>query len=499
MARASRDALRSSAMPAAGHSRSRIARIASLGSITTAGVVGSAALALTSWAAGACGGDGPAAPPDPGAGAAETGSPADATPADPDGNSSSDSSDSGSPQDAALVDASLLSPSFVYRDINHVLGTGQSLSVGTLGTPVLSLAQPFANTTFVTGPLSGGTGLTSFIPLVEKSLETHSSSFANEVTMLARDVILVDQPAGQTSHDLLVSQHGIGGQPYSALKKGGTTACYATGMAQLKAGHDLAVAAGKTYVVRAVTNVHGESDHVAQNAAYEANLVQWQSDYETDVKAVTGQTETVPMLQTQISSWTRFNTATSQIPGAQLAAHVDSAGKVVLVGAKYHLPYVADGVHLTNEGYRHMGEDYAKVYRRVILEGKPWEPVRPETVTRVGAVVTVKMFVPSPPLVLDTTLVTDPGKFGFEWADDGPSTPAVASVAVTAPDTVVVTLSAVPAGAHPRLRYAYTGTVGALAGPTTGPRGNLRDSDATPSRGGYPLYNWSVHFEATAP
>jgi len=454
--------------------------------------VAPAVVLVTVCGAGACGIDEDAPPPEPSGGNLEAGPSEDAASLD------RDAAD-GAPIDDSAADASLLSPTFVYRDVNHVLGTGQSLSVGTLGTPVLSLAQPFANVTFVTGALSGGTGLTSFIPLVEKDLETHSSSFANEITMLARDVVLVGQPPGQTSHDLLVSQHGIGGQPYSALKKGGTTTCYADGMAQLKAGHDLTVAAGKSYVVRAVTNVHGESDHVAANAAYEANLIEWQNDYETDVKAVTGQAEPVPMLQTQISSWTRFNSTTSMIPGAQLAAHVDSGGKVVLVGAKYHLPYVSDGVHLTNEGYRHMGEDYAKVYRRVILEGKPWEPVHPKTVTRAGAVVTVTMFVPSPPLVLDTTLVTDPGKFGFEWADDGPSTPTVASVAVTGPDTVVVTLSAVPTAAHPRLRYAYTGVLGALAGPTTGPRGNLRDSDATPSRGGYPLYNWCVHFEAPAP
>lgn len=483
MVRASRDALRSTMMPAA-----RLRALASIASIAPA------ILLVSICGAGACGGDGEAAPPEPNGGNVETGSPAADAAADPDGG------DSASPQDSAVADASLLSPTFVYRDINHVLGTGQSLSVGTLGAPVLSLAQPYANTTFVTGALSGGTGLTSFIPLVENNLETHSSAFANEVTMLARDIILVDQPAGQRSHDLLVSQHGIGGQPYSALKKGGTTACYANGMAQLKAGHDLAVAAGKSYVVRAVTNVHGESDHIALNAAYEANLLEWQNDYETDVKAVTGQAEPVPMLQSQISSWTRFNNSTtSQIPGAQLAAHVDSAGKVVLVGAKYHLPYAADGVHLTNEGYRHMGEDYAKVYRRVILEGKAWEPVRPKTVTRAGDVVIVKMYVPAPPLVIDTTLVTDPGKYGFEWADDGPATPTVASVALTGPDTVAVTLSAAPTGAHPRLRYAYTGAAGALAGPTTGPRGNLRDSDATPSRGGYALYNWCVHFEVAAP
>ena len=202
------------------------------------------------------------------------------------------------------------------------------------------------------------------------------------------------------------------------------------------------------------------------------------------------------MLHTQFSSWTRLAglPTTSIIPAAQLAAHVNAPGKIVLVGAKYHLPYVVDGVHLSNEGYRHMGEDYAKVYRHVILEGKTWEPLRPKTVARAGAVITVKMHVPAPPLVMDTTLVSDPGNKGFEWA--GAET--IASVAISGPDTLVITLSAAPA-AGGRLRYAFTGTSGALGGPTTGPRGNLRDSDATPSRFGYPLHNWCIHFDQAVP
>jgi hypothetical protein len=125
--------------------------------------------------------------------------------------------------------------------------------------------------------------------------------------------------------------------------------------------------------------------------------------------------------------------------------------------------------------------------------------VRPASITRTDAVVTVKMHVPAPPLVLDTTLVTNPGKFGFEWKDDGPATPTIASVAVAGPDTITVTLSAAPTGANKRLRYAFTGTPGALGGPTSGPRGNVRDSDATPSRNGYALYNWCVHFDMAAP
>ncbi|MCA9587167.1 MAG: hypothetical protein KC657_17685 [Myxococcales bacterium] len=457
---------------------------------------------LVAGAIGACGADEPSAAPSPDDAGDDRR--ADARSTDPDA-STQDAALEASTQDAALdaltdADASLLAPGFVYRDINHVLGTGQSLSVGSQGTPVLSTAQPFDNQMFVTGVIAGGAGLTSFVPLVEGPRETLSSAFASLVTKLARDVVLVGQPAGQTSHDLLVSAHGVGGQPYAALKKNGTLTAYANGIAQAQAAHDLAVAAGKTHVIRAVTNVHGESDHNAQNPAYEADLLEWQRDYETDVRAITGQAEPVPMLHTQFSTWTKLGSrlTTSAVAAAQLSAHVAAPGKIILVGAKYHLPYAPDGVHLTNEGYRHMGEDYAKVYRRVILEGKAWEPVRPKAVTRVGATVTLTMFVPAPPLVLDTQRVSDPGSYGFEWTDDGPDVPTISSVAVTAPDTVTITLSA-PPNANGRVRYAFTGVSGALGGPTTGPRGNLRDSDATPSRHGYDLFNWAVHFDVAAP
>lgn len=108
------------------------------------------------------------------------------------------------------------------------------------------------------------------------------------------------------------------------------------------------------------------------------------------------------------------------------------------------------------------------------------------------------MFVPSPPLVLDTTNVTDPGNYGFEVFDDGGPL-AIASVAVTAPDTVTITLSGEPTGTNRRIRHAWTGVPGNVSGPREGARGNLRDSDATPSRSKHALYNWCVHFDEALP
>ncbi len=376
-----------------------------------------------------------------------------------------------------------------HADVNHVLATGQSLSTGANGYPSLSHTQPYANLMFTTGVMAGGESLVRFAPLVESGVETMSSGFANLAAKIAKGDFGED-------HAILVSAHGVNGAPYWAIKS--HTKPYVNGLAQVRAARDVAKARGLSYVVRAVTVVHGESDHVISNPRYEQDLLAWQADYERDVKAITGQTEPVPMFDTQTSSWTRYGTTTSVIPSAQLAAHVDSAGKIVLVGPKYHLTYSSDGIHLASEGYRHMGEDYAKAYRRVVLEGGTWEPLRPKSITRAGAVITVTFFVPSPPLVLDTTHVSDPGDLGFEYVDDG-GRAKIASVTVTAADTVTITLAQEPTAAHGRLRYAYTGVLHAKGGPTTGPRGNLRDSDATPSRSGDPLWNWCVHFDEPIP
>ena len=43
---------------------------------------------------------------------------------------------------------------FVERDLNHVLATGQSLSVGARGDPPLTTSQPYDNVTFVTGVMN---------------------------------------------------------------------------------------------------------------------------------------------------------------------------------------------------------------------------------------------------------------------------------------------------------------------------------------------------------
>ena len=89
-----------------------------------------------------------------------------------------------------------------------------------------------------------------------------------------------------------------------------------------------------------------------------------------------GQLDPVPMLLTQLGSHTRYGAVTSPIPQLQLAASLRNPRKIVMVGPKYVFDYV-DGVHLSSQSYRHLGEYYGKVYTRLILQGTSWEPLRP--------------------------------------------------------------------------------------------------------------------------
>lgn len=371
--------------------------------------------------------------------------------------------------------------------VNYVLIGGQSLSVGH-GAVVLSTEQPYANRMLSPGVRAGNAGLDAFAPLVESQQgpvgETIASGLANLVAEL--------ELAAGREHVMAASSHGVSGQPYSALKKG--SASFATGMAQVAAAAALAETAGESFALRAVTLIHGESDHIGNNQNYDESLIEWQSDYETDAVAITGQAHPVPLFLCQMSSFTKLGSATSRIPIDQLAAADARPERIYVVGPKYFLPYV-DGVHLSGDGERWLGEHYAKAYRRVLVDGAPWIPLRPRALSRDGATITIDFAVPAPSLVLDEELVSNPGNYGFEFADTSGATPAIVDVSLVGETKVQITLDAPPVGGNKRVRYAYTGVAGQAGGPMTGARGNLRDSDSTPSRHDYPLYNWAVHFD----
>jgi hypothetical protein len=432
-------------------------------------------------------------------------------------------------------------PAVPYTDyaINHVMVTGQSNSVANDGKPVLSTTQPFGNLMFDTGvmPMTNCGNEEScydyqppsrFVPLVEGDtfwggdnlVETPSAGIANEIALLATTKYQGKIPGLPANHDVLMTLHGRSGSTYWCLRKGGCN--YKVGylkpfdqaMMEVESAKAIAAGLGKSYVVRAVTAVHGESDEASYAAGsqefpldgtdgtprklanYADGLLEWQQDYESGVKAITGQKEPVPLFISQISGWNEE--VFSQVAQFQYEAHLRAPGKVILVGPAYHLGMSTDCRHFNADGERMLGEYFGKAYARVVLEGRAWEPVHPKTVLRAGTELTVVFHVPAPPLVLDTERVAAIENFGFTFVDAAGVAVPVTNVAVTGPDTVTVTLGADP-GANGHLRYAQNQVPKTCIGSPNGARGNLRDSDTTPSQSGYQLFNWSVHFDVAAP
>jgi hypothetical protein len=419
---------------------------------------------------------------------------------------------------------------YVDFDINHVVSTGQSNSVAHGGVPPITTEQPFSNLMFDVGVMTSGTcepegcrvyqQPTSFVPLVEGDtfwypVETMSSGLGNEAAMLAR------KKYGKASHDLLVSLAGRNGLTYWCLRKGSCNfvdptylVAFDESLKQVNDGKKIAAAMGKSYVVRMVTAIHGESDDFAYATetqefpldgtdgsprsikTYADGLIEWQRDYEANIKAITGQTQAVPLLISQFSGWNDIST--SAVTEFQYEAHVRSKGKVVIVTPGYQLDWGPDCRHYSNNGERQLGEYFGKAYARIVLEGRRWEPVHPKAVAIRNNVITATYYVPVPPLVIDTKRVLDPGNAGFEVVDAAGTHLPITSVAVTGPDTVAITLASAPSGKI-HLRYAFTGVPHSCPGRDVGPRGNLRDSDTTPSQYGYELFNWGIHFDMEVP
>lgn len=456
--------------------------------------------------------------------------------------------DAGGEEEDAGVDAGPppgpLTPAYTDFAINHVLVTGQSNSVANGADPPLTTTAPagYGNLRFNTGVMSmkgcNGDGCTtydtpsSFVPLVEGdsffgyAVETPSSGIAYEISNLAKQRYeFGTNPEYPTKHDVLVSVHGRSGNTYWCLRKGfcnynqerGHLSPFAQAMSEVQSAKALAASAGKSYVVRAAVAIHGESDHYSYVAGtpefplpgtdgtpgkikdYADALVEWQQDYESSVKAITSQTQPVPLLVSGLSGWT--TTRESKLVQMQLDAHIRAPGKVVYVTPAYPLEVRNDCLHYSAKGSRRLGEYFGKVYAKIVFGGETWEPVRPKTVTRAGNAITVKFHVPKPPLVLDTTNVSKADNFGFDVYDNG-NLVAVSGVTV-AGDTVTITLASAPSGVNMRLKYAQNYKAGGCIGPgieyAGGARGNLRDSDDTPSQFGNPLWNWGVNFDVAVP
>ena len=403
-------------------------------------------------------------------------------------------------------------------DWNGIIGTGQSLSVGQMGQPILSTNQPYNNLKLTTDhlqlPIDPNDTNIAIVPLVEPigrystnypsawpqniAGETPHTAMADEITALVR---------ASTGHDYVTAHSCVGenGQGMIYLKKdaphvGVNGHAYEASMIETKAFTRLAKAAGKTYGVSAIIVTHGETD--AGNQQYEEQLYKLWTDYNSDIPAITGQDRKILMIVSQQNACADHS-ASAQ---AQWKIGEDHPDWIVCSGPKYQYPYAPDSLHLIADGYRQLGEKYGQIYYDRVILGRDWEPLAPTGIERSGMAITIRFHVPVAPLVWDTNFDA-PHPSVDEWKNGKGfevSTAAGAKVAIQSAeisgDSVVLTCAADP-GANALVGYAMVGEPKKFRSQHSGSLrwGLLRDSD--PFVGAITLLaqpNYCVAFDMTA-
>ncbi len=377
--------------------------------------------------------------------------------------------------------------SFVL-EVLHIIGSGQSLCMGSTS-PATTFQPPAANRLLT---IQDGVRLTvdtdvlasemvaPFKPMIAKNWETPAVQLTAQINRLR------GLPARAAS---LTSVHGRGGVGITNLWKG--TQPYANAITAVTAAKAECDRLGYGYRVPFIDWIHGENDRNSAAGLYTSRLMQMQADYETDIKAITGQAQGVPLLLDQISNWTAYGDTESLVPFEQLQVALDNPSRFLCAGPKYWAQSSPDGIHLPSQNSMRLGAQHARA-AQAIIDGHSWLPTHCVSAVRSGATVTLKFHVPNGPLVIDTVNVIDPGNWGIRWVDDSLSA-TVSAVRLVGNDTVIVTLSSVPTGTNQKIGIADIGTPNAAAGPATGPRACLRDSNPDLDAYGQPVFNWACH------
>ncbi len=379
-----------------------------------------------------------------------------------------------------------------------IIGTGQSLSTGGHCLPVINPATRYANLKLgFDYPINAWRSNGTLVYLGEQIRRSSSYAYPYNIQGETPHTSMADQMTAlslQRTGKGDVSLHtvvGKDGWPYALLQKNGVQKgsrpddpaasgySFQAAVDEVTEVKRLLTALGKRYEIGAIVVTHGESDYGDEK--YDEELLELWSDYNASLKAITGQTASIPFILSQTSAgYPVGSDSLAHAPKSSVAqwrgsvAHPEA---MVLAGPKYQYEYFTDNIHLVSASSQRLGIKYAQVYD-AIKNGVGWKPLQPKKISVEGNVLRVKMDVPVPPIQFDATL--DPRHVavhtawqngrGFEVMEGG-SEVVISGVTIVGPDEIEITCAS-PVSSTARLRYAL-----ANDGPDSTRKGQVCDSD----------------------
>jgi len=395
-------------------------------------------------------------------------------------------------------------------DVYGIPGYGQSLAINT---------SAGGSTYLSTEPLSYDKNLTN------TNIQDMAAGVAEAFSLMAVE----DGVSLPANFKIINTVDGGGGLSVSQLSKG--SSYYTSLLNSVTTAKTSCDNAGLTFNVPCFTWTQGEENMRAGGVpssygtgtfdpiTYTTQLIQLIDDINTDIKAITGQSNDVLCISYQVASHNAYSRYPRIAMQQDLTAKNDS--RMVLAKAMYDVEYNTDEVHAPAKTYRYMGNMYGVAAWRETVMNQSNKHLRPISQVVNGTEVTITFDVPVSPLVLDTTLVNQlaDGNYGFNilnvsGEDSGVSgtieeaTTRITNVSLSGTDKVVLTCSRTPVAGE-RITYAINGVgwndlsgvydSGGKSGRIDGARGCLRDSQPIKNNNSgsvfTDLYNWSVIFE----
>jgi len=394
------------------------------------------------------------------------------------------------------TNATVATPCWTY---SHIIHYGQSFALG-FGSAGLISTTAGPDGTFSFGSRPANTvatdvftqsGAASLLDLtITAGAEVPAIGMVN---FLRRSQLATYNLASDSTRQLVVNAAGKGGTALADLSKGATPTEYYGQLTDLMDKSHTA-AGVSPYGIAGLCLLQGEQDYSAgtSEATYKTTLETFATDFATDAKTETSQTYDPALFLCQTSSDWDSGSDISAIGNAQLSAAQANAN-IYLIGPYYAYP--DDGTkHLTDDGYRWLGEQFGKVLHKVLVKGEGWLPCHITAAWFRGDKVLLEYHTPEPPLQVQAVyLESTPTTFdnlGFRLGDDaGPIT--ISAIEVKKSSVVITMDRETSTAANPWVQYAGNATYDGA--------GNICDSDptksyATDSVSGdpYSLWNWAV-------